>query len=274
VLIELEPIQKVKHKMVRRTHFLSLAFAHNLHEWLIPPANSSSRKSCYDAFRTVCEKAGITRVGFLRHGKTAPKPVGGHDFDRLLTDEGRKQAEEAGLSFGRDLKPFYSALIVSPAPRTMETADLFLATAQARDCTLKPVKSIYDGTMQPKGSALFQKIGYAPLRDYLDSKDAEDRDLSRNLLGMYADTVVKVMSETVAESSSGTIPREAGTTLWMVGHAIYLPAAALGVASIVGSSDSGIETILSSNTREAEGYLIDLEDADVTYLARPSNPKQ
>jgi hypothetical protein len=50
-------------------------------------------------------------------------------------------------------------------------------------------------------------------------------------------------------------PLIAGSTLWVVGHAIYLPAAA--AASVAGCRDQAV--IFSSNTREAEGYLIDLE---------------
>jgi hypothetical protein len=63
----------------------------------------------------------------------------------------------------------------------------------------------------------------------------------------------------------------ASSTLWMVGHAIYLPAAALGAASLAGCRDQ--EVILSSNTKEAEGYLIDLENCTVECISRPSSLK-
>ena len=65
-----------------------------------------------------------------------------------------------------------------------------------------------------------------------------------------------------------------GVTLWMVGHAIYLPAAALGVAAILDCAEAGMETILSSNTKEAEGYLIDLQKSEALYLSRPSSGQQ
>mmetsp|Transcript_11749 Transcript_11749/g.18842 ORF Transcript_11749/g.18842 Transcript_11749/m.18842 type:complete len:263 (-) Transcript_11749:72-860(-) len=259
--------------MVRRTVLLNLAFSHRLHEWLLPP--SGGYKASYGAFVSFCEKRGVAKVGFLRHGKTSPAPEGGVDFDRLLTDEGRKQATEAGESFGKEFKPFHESLLVSPAPRTMETAELFVASAQSKETVLKPLQGLYDGTMQPKGSQLFRKIGYAPLSAYLDSPDPEDRDLSRHLLGAYAETVIDSMVSTLENSVSSEtaecLDLDTGdTTLWMVGHAIYLPAAALGVASIVDCNESGMNTILSCNTKEAEGYLIDLQNADATYLARPS----
>ena len=60
----------------------------------------------------------------------------------------------------------------------------------------------------------------------------------------------------------------AGSTLWVVGHAIYLPAAALRAASVAGCRDQ--EVILSSNANEAEGYLIDLESYTAEYINRLS----
>lgn len=259
--------------MARRTRFLlNLAFSHRMHGSLFPPPSGSSNIS-YDGFSSLCENAGVARIAFLRHGKTAPRPEEGSDFDRVLTEEGRQQAKEAGGSFGRDLRPIYHSLLVSPAPRTMETAELF--KHEARDppespCQLVPVQSLYDGIMQPKGGQLFQKIGYAPLSDYLDSSDSEDRELARSLLGSYADTVVGAMADAMEPSANSAPQRATNTTLWMVGHAIYLPAAALRVASLVGCGASSLETILSTNTKEAEGYLINIEKAEATYLARPS----
>lgn len=250
---------------MRRT--LSLA----LHDWLLLGKGGAVSP---DVFLSSAAKAGVTKIAFLRHGKTAPKPKDGVDFDRQLTDEGRSQAMEAGSSFGKQLKPFYPHLLVSPAPRTMETAALFLEAASVplSSDTIRPIQPLYDGTMQPKGSQLFQKIGYAPLRDYVDSSDPDDRDISRTLLGMYADTVATAMSETLQQdtSTAGTRKGE-NLTLWMVGHAIYLPAAALGVASIADCCEAGMETILSTNTKEAEGYIIDLEKSEASYLARPSS---
>jgi hypothetical protein len=118
----------------RRTPVLMAAFA-QMHR-LLPgkPARS------YDDFLSIMNKAKISRIAFLRHGKTAPS-TGGVDFDRLLTDVGRGQATDAGLRFGKDLKPFFSPVLVSPAPRTVETAELFLARVQ-RDRAINRSHSI------------------------------------------------------------------------------------------------------------------------------------
>ena len=249
--------------MVQRTQLTLLAFSHShIHEWLLPAYGG-------EAFRSLCDKAGVSRVGFLRHGRTAPKPENGIDFDRLLTDEGRDQAREAGSSFGSETKPFYPRMLVSPAPRTLETAKLFMSAANvpSTDCSIIPVQSLYDGTMQPQGSQLFRKLGYSPLSDYVNSEDTTDRKISRELLGSYASTVMDVMVDTMQETTDSHDLDD--STLWLVGHAIYLPAAALGVASIVDCDDRGIETILSCNTKEAEGYLIDLQQSTATYMSRP-----
>ena len=80
-------------------------------------------------------------------------------------------------------------------------------------------------------------------------------------------------------------------TVLLVAHAIYLPAVTLGVASLLGccdtngigrqststpsSSSSMIETRLSLNTKEAEGYLIiDAEQRSVQYSSRNDRQKK
>ena len=86
-----------------------------------------------------------------------------------LTDQGRKQVVSAGDSFGKELLPSYHKLLASPAPRTMETAALFVQAACSSghgrhdvmansEVEIQPIQGLYDGTMQPEGSRLFQKI--------------------------------------------------------------------------------------------------------------------
>jgi Histidine phosphatase superfamily (branch 1) len=251
--------------MVRSTRWvLNLAFAR--YDWLPLPSGGAA-----SLFRSTCEQAKVSKICFLRHGKTSPKPDDGVDFDRLLTDLGRSQAVEAGASFGRQLSPFFTKVLVSPAPRTVETARLFLeASEQQEQCEIQSPQALYDGTMQPEGGPLFQKIGYAPLSDYVNSENKDDAEVARRLLGLYSRTVIDVMQNLLQDHHCDD---ESGrtTTLWMVGHAIYLPAAALGVASLVGCQPEGTEAILSCNTKEAEGFLIDLEKAQVSFLSRPSS---
>ena len=65
-------------------------------------------------------------------------------IDRILTELGRQQAKEAGLRFGRELKPFFSPVLVTPAPRTVAAAEIFLSAAH-EDANLKPIEVLYDG---------------------------------------------------------------------------------------------------------------------------------
>lgn len=238
------------------------------------------------SLRESLDRAGISKLFFLRHGKTLPKPHGGRDFDRVLADQGRQQARDAGKSYGRAvLRPFYHRALVSPAPRTVESCELFLEGAAAGSSAsvevhLTPIQALYDGTMQPEGSKLFRKIGYAPLRDYVESNDSDDRRVARRVLGQYGRSVVECIADALEEDGRSGVDagqrQQQGTTLLLVGHAIYLPAAAYAVAvsSITDASPAALDVVSSSNTREAEGYLIDLPTSSVRYLSRPDENEE
>ncbi len=216
-----------------------------------------------DTFVGTLEQSNISKILFLRHGKTGPSPTG-KDFDRLLTAEGRDQARDAGHVFGKKMQLLFSSLLVSSAPRTVETAKLFLDAYSGDQLRpeLQIIPELYNGTMQPKGSALFKKIGYAPLRDYLENNNQEYRNDAQSVLGPYAYTVIDAIMDTAVKSQPSTSP----STLVVVSHAIYLPAAALGVASLVGCKD--VKMTLDVETKEAEGFLIDISCAKIDYLSR------
>lgn len=228
-----------------------------------------SPRHSYDEIAAVLEESCISAVGFLRHGKTAPSP--GVDFDRVLNEEGRNQAKQASLAFGRKLCPLFPSVLVSPAPRTVETAEIFLSHLPTTGrVDLARFDALYDGSMTPKGSVLFKKLGYAPLRDYLENENDADRADSQEVLGAYAhyflDAMVDAVLTTASRTSSGDVSIEKGSTILMVGHAIYLPAAALAVSTLLRCNNAGM--ITNAHTREAEGYLIDIADKSVGYLVR------
>jgi hypothetical protein len=162
---------------------------------------------------------------------------------------------------------------VSAAPRTIETAKIFLEAAGCDDSIeLNPVQLTYDGTMQPEGSVLFKKLGYSPLLSYLDNDDANDRAAAQKVLGKYASDMAKAIVDVARSDDTIELKGEMdGWTLWFVGHAIYLPSAALAVASLAYCNDAAKDLILTTSTQEAEGYLIDIQQPSVRYLARPSN---
>ena len=213
----------------------------------------------------VLASSGIGRVAFLRHGNTAP--AAGVDFNRQLTDLGRNQAREAGSSYGVDLKPFYPLVLCSPAPRCVETANIFLAAAcsdQEHPDFLFD-QNLYDGTMQPEGSKLFKKIGYAPLRSYYEDPDEADRNTAHEILGAYSETALNAIQ--IVAATNGDIG-EHNCTLILFAHAVYLPAAAFGFASVCGCSNNDLDGILDCNTKEGEGFLVDTSGKS-SLLFRP-----
>lgn len=251
----------------------NLAFA-SFHKWL-PGAPVENANELVQRSRNA---AGISKICFLRHGNTGKVQKNGQDRERVLTDLGKEQATQAGVSFGEGLGPFYPVTLVSPVSRTVETAKLFLeaSNAAADSTTLKPADALYDGTMQPEGSRLFRKLGYAPLSDYLDNNnDNADKQAARVVLGEYARTAVSELLQVIPAESTVETTRTAAVaqqdsnyTLLFVGHAVYLPAAALAVASLAGCDQPSIDLLLSRSTQEAEGFLIDLQDSTATYLER------
>ena len=250
--------------------FLNLLLSLSRDVLLSVPDDNSWSASDTQQFLQSAKVSGVSKVGFLRHGKTGPTPENGADFDRQLTEEGREQATAAGQAFGKSLLPFHSTLLASPAPRTMDTAKLFLdSSGGLENIRIEPVQWLYDGAMQPEGSALFRKLGYAPLDDYVNSADKDDRESSRKVLGSYAYSAMRSILETLlaAERESAEGENTGGKILWVVGHAIYLPSVALQVALLANCDESSTDLILSTSTREAEGFLVDLEEASVKSLS-------
>lgn len=245
----------------RRTLLLLLNHHHH-HEWL--PSNGGSN------FVTTLGQAGISRVAFLRHGNAPSlegRGGGGTDFDRQLSELGKSQAKSSGETFGRELS-LYQQVLASNSPRTVDTAHIFLDAAGATSTTVRPEPILYNGTMQPGGSDLFSRIGYSPLRTYVYNPDEQDRSLAQRLVGGYVEEVMNRMLKVALESS----PEERNSTLLLVGHAIYLPAATLGIATTAGCSQEDQDLILDDQTQEAEGYLVDVADASVRLLQRPCTP--
>ena len=230
------------------------------------------------------QQSSVSKIAFLRHGNTAPSSV---DFDRVLTPLGKSQSIDAGIKFGKQLCwPLHHMIYSSPAPRACETAKLFLAstkqsfsgpvfTGSRKDNhEIKCIPKLYDGTMQPEGSELFKKHGYAPLKQYL--KDEDDTIVAQKIFGDYAYDVVDVIRKEFEYATRNH--SETGTTLLIVGHAIYLPAAALGMALETNicsyksldndKPNKNIDLLMDTNTKEAEGYLLNIEQKSVTLLCR------
>lgn len=245
------------------------------------PAGAEEAIVSASEIRDAFANCNIDRVAFVRHGNTGKADV---DYDRTLTDLGRAQSRIAGASYGAaELRPYYEgAALCSSAPRCVETAQLFLEESLKNEPAgaaairngmpeLKLRPELYDGTMQPEGSRLFRSMGYAPLRAYLENPIEDDAEAARCVLGRYAlDSLGAIWSVLGADgdhpSAGSGIPQK--STLLFFAHAVYLPSAALALASAIGCGE-GIDRILDTNTREAEGYCVRVDARTVALLRRP-----
>ena len=146
----------------------------------------------------------------------------------------------------------------------METAELFLEDA-GRDVELVTDRSLYDGTMQPEGSAVFREIGYAPLDFYL--KDGR----ANAVLGEYAENAAARVAATLA-GGGGTLVGSATDAGVVVGHAIDATSHRRPRPSSrrrrLGCDQKGRSQILGCDTQEAEGYFVE-PDGTVSLLRRP-----
>ena len=262
----------------------------NQHPLLPLPIDAATQVTSIDdhltppQIRNTFLESGITKVAFIRHGNTSPASV---DFERTLTEVGRTQARIAGASYGTKLHPFSDEAICSSAPRCVETANIFLESLaetlvqqqQQQDLSMSEESNIpklslqsqlYDGTMQPEGSRLFNEIGYAPIRSYLANKNLDDADAAKVVLGKYASSSLDIMYDLAQEGKKLVIPneRDIGRTLLFFAHAVYLPSAALSLAAALDCYD-GLDLILDTNTKEAEGYCIDIFNENVSLLCLP-----
>lgn len=244
----------------------------------------------------------IDKIAFLRHGN-APSFPDLLDFDRTLSSLGKRQCASSAAAFKSTLlEPIYSTIVCSPSPRTIETAKIFLINTDTdsaegevgkngsslndqRTYTYYSIDGLYDATMQPSGNALFQKHGYNPLRAYLEDDNENDRYEARRVLGGYAQIFLDAMDGAIGvdmdlPSTSTCSMSDEGLssyndndnvndtqTLLFVGHAVYLPSAVLGLNSVLGGfSKDYLDLVLDTNTKEAEGYLVNLRKREIELL--------
>ena len=232
-------------------------------------------------------------VAFLRHANTLSKAeCGGVDFDRVLSEAGVAQCEAARddggwvgplrrKAFGLGARPL---VITSPAGRCVDTARRVLApklqwwerddrgepksaggggggapTAGAR---LVACAELYDDTLQPGNERLFARLGYAPLRAYLDEPGG--REL---LLDAYAPAALRRI-EALADAhapADGAQLAERGRVLVVCGHAVYTNAIALALARALAHAEAACDVPLDTNLQEVDGFLV--SEAGVVRLS-------
>ena len=199
-------------------------------------------------------------IALIRHGNTGPAAT---DLERSLTDKGVQQANKAATSYvSRRLGSIMPLVVCSAAGRCVETAYIAMTQGEAVEggktaFELVKCQKMYDALMQPGGSAVFKRIGYAPLRAYRE--DSTDGAQMRELLDEYATLSLAEVAAVAARAPAA----DARRTLCVFGHAVYLPSIAFALAKQRGLSADSLDRVLDCNTAEACGYLVTADSVEL-----------
>lgn len=168
---------------------------------------------------------------------------------RVLTPRGLVQCEVAGATWFRDLP--CRALLSSPARRASETAALM--AGRETSLSLQMVEGVHPAGMSEVCEALFETMGYGPLRGFF----AADGGLEA--FGAYAEAVCSELMQ-AANVVPGPLPGagDAGDSVAIFGHAVFLNAIAFQLALAAGASAEDQDRILDMDLGETEGIYLDL----------------
>ena len=221
-----------------------------------------SNTSSLAAARSLLARAPSRSIVLVRHGNTgSAAEVGGVDFDRVLSAKGTAQCDVAvrawlpALQRQHHLAP--DALVVcSSAGRCVDTARrIFGERAQLLECA-----ALYDGTMQPASSTLFDKLGYAPLRPY------HEEEGGAALLQAYAEQALAQVETLVAGARVAAAGGGGGASPWVICcHAIYTNQLCLALAEAMGLSGAALAVPLDTNLQETDGFVV--SEAGVVRLS-------
>ena len=216
------------------------------------------RRSCVTSAGSAQQKVmqALARfdVALIRHGNTGAAAV---DVERELTSRGHQQAAAASASYIKEMAvPIAAVAFSSPASRCIDTLGRVLASHPR--VAIEPIQEIYSGAIQPEGSALFARVGYAPLASYHAEQEATE------YLDQYAATVLRAVARCVSDnpllqaagrSYTHSKDRERAT-LCIAGHAVYNSAVALQLAVLRGHSAADLDAIRHYNVQEACGFWV------------------
>jgi broad specificity phosphatase PhoE len=216
----------------------------------------SNSTSSLEGARSLLARAPSRSIVLVRHGNTgSAAEVGGVDFDRVLSAKGTAQCDVAARSWLPVLQRQHhlapDALVVcSSAGRCVDTARrIFGERAQLLECA-----ALYDGTMQPASSALFDKLGYAPLRPY------HEEEGGAVLLRAYAEQALAQVETLVAGArvaAAGGGGGGGGASPWVICcHAIYTNQLCLALAEAMGLSGAALAVPLDTNLQETDGFVV------------------
>ena len=213
-------------------------------------------------FVAKCRQLKLDFVVFVRHASSAPLHEGAakraekpHDWKiddqmRVLTQKGKDQC--AAATWFRELD--VRAALTSPARRASETAMRMTDRTETEEqkvgsIYLRMVAGVHQAGMSEPGEALFETMGYGPLRVFFEAEGGEDA------FQAYGDAVC-------AELAAAAVPGGPGG-LAVFGHAVFLNAIAYKVAQAAGASESMRAALLDMDLGETEGIRIELLGGDV-----------
>ena len=144
--------------------------------------------------------------------------------------------------------------LTSPARRASETAMRMTDRTETEEqkvgsVYLRMVAGVHPAGMSETCEALFETLGYGPLRVFFEAAGGEDA------FQAYGDAVC-------AELAGAAVPEGPGG-LAVFGHAVFLNAIAYKVAQAAGASEAMRAALLDMDLGETEGIRIDLTGGDV-----------
>lgn len=219
-------------------------------------------------FVELCRRKRILFVVFVRHANAAPLREGAasradkpHDWKeddqmRVLTEFGRAQCNDASAWFSQlDVR----AALSSPARRAADTAVRMTAATETaeskRDAVyLRVVAGVHPAGMSEPCEALFDGMGYGPLRSFFDAPGGEEAFLA------YADDVCGELAAVTAAVDGG------GGGVAVFGHAVFLNAIAYKVAVAAGCDEEAKDALLDMDLKETQAIHVTLEGGTVAQL--------
>ena len=223
-------------------------------------------------FVNVARAAGATHVLFVHHGNVvAPPNIAGLPADpeaalaAELSNQGTAQCMIARSEwFGR--LPVRSVIIASPAKAAQQTAmnmagRVSPAGDEDHSTPLLVVESLQPATTVPLCATMFDQLGLAPLRKYLDDEGGE------TAFGQFAEKALEQLSIAFRAKAK---TREKATYVAVFGQTVYLNAIAHALACATGATPQLLEPVLDINLGEAEGILVPLYGGPgIQHLVRP-----
>ncbi len=153
----------------------------------------------------------------IRHGKAGWQSTQLSDFERQLTDKGRRQAEEMAARLQQNgVMP--DLIVSSPAYRALETAEIFAEKFDYPAERIVREAAIYDGDIEhlagivralPREKRTVLMVGHNPGLSQFGSW------LSGKLLGQM--TTCGIVQIGFSREKWGAIREESGTAIW-AGH--------------------------------------------------------